>query len=120
MRDLINTQLSLLGVSYIDLYMLHSPLDGRVQPQTWKALEELYNEGMHIVCQFGQCLTVAGVLKSIGVSNFDSRELQQLLSSATVKPMLVQNKVDIYHYGKQLDNQGNCIVGDRVYVLICV
>lgn len=39
-------------------------------------------------------------------SNFGSAELRELVETAHIKPMVVQNKLDIYHYGKQLDNEG--------------
>jgi diketogulonate reductase-like aldo/keto reductase len=56
-------------------------------------------------------LYLEGVLKSLGVSNFDSNELKSLVGSAQrVKPMVVQNKMDVYHVGKQLDNRGDTLV----------
>eukprot|EP01038_Epipyxis_sp_PR26KG_P005727 gene5727-7910_t len=96
-KKLIHNQLLKLKVTYIDLYMLHSPIDDRdnLQSETWQALEDLYHEG---------------ILKSIGVSNFDSRELKNLVSRSAIKPMVVQNKFDVYHVGKQLDNQGDQLV----------
>jgi hypothetical protein len=48
------------------------------------------------------------------VSNFDGRELRLLVGTAKSKPMMVQNKLDVYHYGKQLDNKG------KGYFLFCV
>jgi diketogulonate reductase-like aldo/keto reductase len=95
-KALVQRQLRDLQTPYLDLYMLHSPLsDAALQADTWRALEELL---------------AAGVLRAIGVSNFDSVELQALMASATVKPMVVQNKVDVYHVAKQLDNRGDPIV----------
>lgn len=64
---------------------------------TWKALQELYQEG---------------ILKSIGLSNFGTRDLEMLLSFASIiiKPMVIQNKLDIYHVGKQIDVNGDNII----------
>src|SRR3954464_7325016 len=64
------------------------------QGQTWLALEELHK---------------AGILRAIGVSNFDGRELRLLVGTAKIRPMMVQNKLDVYHYGKQLDNKGDTL-----------
>lgn len=95
-KKLVQRQMKDLQVSYLDLYMLHSPLgEPQLQRDTWRALEELLQ---------------SGVLRAIGVSNFDSLELAALSKSAAVKPMVVQNKVDVYHVGKQLDNRGDPIV----------
>jgi D-xylose reductase len=118
-RELIQSQLDTMRLDYFDLYMLHSPLDKSfqviflyffklllftsnfklsilriIQGQTWLALEELNK---------------AGILKAIGVSNFDGRELRLLVGTAKSKPMMVQNKLDVYHYGKQLDNKGQLV-----------
>ena len=93
-KRLVKSQLEALQVDYIDLYMLHSPLQG-LQADTWRALEELYEQG---------------VIKALGVSNFDSHELRSLVQSSKVAPMVVQNKLDVYHVGKQLDNRADELV----------
>jgi len=95
-RRLVAEQLQHLQTTYIDLYMLHSPVQNKeVQAEMWRAMEDLYHEG---------------VFRAIGVSNFDGRELTNLVNTATVRPMVVQNKLDPYHVGKQLDNRGDNIV----------
>jgi diketogulonate reductase-like aldo/keto reductase len=90
-RNTVMRQLADLQVDYIDLYMLHSPLEHVLQDETWSELEQLYNEGL---------------IRALGVSNFDVRELNHLLSKAKVPPAVVQNKFDIYHQGKQFDATG--------------
>jgi diketogulonate reductase-like aldo/keto reductase len=89
---LIELQMQDLQVDYIDLYMLHSPMgDKRLQRETWAAMEDLYSNGK---------------IRALGVSNFDVVELKGLLATARVPPTVVQNKLDIYHIGKQMDGQG--------------
>jgi len=81
----IDGSLQKLGLDYIDLMIIHSP-----QPwtkfgdadryeegnrQAWKALEEAYQ---------------AGKLRAIGVSNFLQSDIENLLASCTVKPMINQ------------------------------
>ncbi len=58
-----------LGTDYIDLYLLHWPVEGRVE--AWLELEKLYKEGL---------------VKNIGVSNFTQAHLTELLEKATVVP----------------------------------
>lgn len=94
-QALVKEQLKHFQTDYIDLYMLHSPMNDKVQQETWKGLEELYDQG---------------IIKALGVSNFNGKELKKLISSSRIKPMVVQNKLDIYHVGKQLDNMGDDIV----------
>lgn len=94
-QQLVQSQLDDLQIDYFDLYMLHSPLEDRkVQEDTWKALESLHHTGK---------------IRALGVSNFDSRALQDLLQYAKVKPVVIENKLDVYHVGKQLDNRGDRI-----------
>lgn len=96
-RKLVLSQLAALRTDYIDLYMLHSPpQDGRVEAETWQALEQLVTEGK---------------ILSLGVSNYEPTELERLFGHPlTVRPSVVQNKVDPYHIGKQLDVSGDEIV----------
>uniref|UniRef100_A0A667X0G9 Zgc:110366 n=3 Tax=Myripristis murdjan TaxID=586833 RepID=A0A667X0G9_9TELE len=83
---------SRMGVEYLDLYLMHWP-DSRqpgrnnreVRAETWRALEELYKEG---------------VCRAIGVSNFLVHHLEQLKEDCTVVPHV--NQVE-YHPFQQPD-----------------
>jgi diketogulonate reductase-like aldo/keto reductase len=87
--------LGLLGLDYVDLYLIHWPgiYNGKAseaparRAQTWKALEELYSQG--------KC-------KSIGVSNYTITHMEQLLRDCKVKP--VANQVEFHPrlYQKEL------------------
>jgi methylglyoxal/glyoxal reductase len=70
--------LNKLGLDYIDLYLIHWPVEGKYK-DTWKALEKLYRDGK---------------VRAIGVSNFHIHHLKDLMSIAEVKPMV--NQVE-YH-----------------------
>jgi diketogulonate reductase-like aldo/keto reductase len=67
-----------LGVSYVDLYLIHWPVKGKYK-ETWKALEKLYKDG---------------VVRAIGVSNFQIHHLQDLMADSEVVPAV--NQVE-YH-----------------------
>ncbi|XP_068626096.1 aldo-keto reductase family 1 member B1-like [Battus philenor] len=92
-----------LNLEYVDLYLIHWPQaykeDGELFPvdesgkiqfsdvdyvDTWKALEPLQKEGL---------------VKSLGVSNFNSRQLARLLENAKIKP--VTNQVECHPYLNQ-------------------
>lgn len=81
----IEGSLQALGLDYIDMMLIHSP-----QPwmefgeadrffagnkEAWRALEDAYK---------------AGKLRAIGVSNFQKEDLENILSSCTVAPMVNQ------------------------------
>ncbi|CAD7083079.1 unnamed protein product [Hermetia illucens] len=88
------------GLDYIDMYLMHWPYayvyegdrvmfptdpSGEVKlsdvdyVDTWKAMEKLVG---------------LGLTKSIGVSNFNSKQLTRLLSAATIKP--VHNQIEAH------------------------
>ena len=97
-RSLVVRQLHDLGLQYFDLYMIHSPLSNKqIEEETWLALQDMYTEG---------------IIKSIGLSNYGSTDLTVLLNfrGLQVKPMVIQNKLDIYHVGKQIDPNGDHIL----------
>ncbi|CAG9789872.1 unnamed protein product [Diatraea saccharalis] len=102
-RGALQTTLSNLNLKYLDLYLIHWPLaykeEGDLFPSdennkiifsdvdyvdTWKAMEPLVNEGL---------------VKSIGISNFNSKQVERLLQHATVKP--VTNQVECHPYLNQ-------------------
>lgn len=96
MRAHVLRQLVSLGIDYIDLYYLHSPMDDNVMAKAWAALEVLRSEGK---------------VRALAVSNFDKGSLSFFNSEAgmRVQPAVLQNKFDLYHHGKQLDNVGEDI-----------
>ncbi|WP_342541206.1 aldo/keto reductase [Heyndrickxia sp. FSL K6-6286] len=72
------TSLKKLGLDYLDLYLIHWPVEGKYK-EAWRALETLYK---------------AGKIKAIGVSNFQTHHLEELMKDAEIKPMV--NQVE-YH-----------------------
>lgn len=88
----IDKSLQRMKLDYIDMMIIHSPqpwtkfrtddpyFEGNLE--AWKALEEAYK---------------AGKLRAIGVSNFEERDLNNLIVNGTVKPMV--NQV-LAHIGK--------------------
>lgn len=68
-----------------DLYLIHWPVKGKFKA-TWKALEELYDQGH---------------LTSIGVSNFHRHHLEDLMSNARIAPMV--NQIELHPRLQQSD-----------------
>jgi methylglyoxal/glyoxal reductase len=68
------TSLQKLGLEYLDLYLIHWPVEGKYK-DAWKALETMYKEGR---------------VKAIGVSNFQVHHLEDLISDAEIKPAVNQ------------------------------
>lgn len=84
-----------LGTDYIDLYLVHRPRPHKDIEGSWRAMEELYNEGK---------------IKAIGVSNFDADQLKELLSYAKVKPAVNQIETHVlfqqFAAQRDLNNMG--------------
>jgi diketogulonate reductase-like aldo/keto reductase len=79
-----------LGLGYVDLFLLHWPVSG-LRNGSWKALEELYKEGL---------------CRAIGVSNFMPKHLDELLADCDVVPMV--NQVELSPYLQQKDVVKKC------------
>ncbi|WP_376768625.1 aldo/keto reductase [Paenibacillus foliorum] len=72
------TSLNKLGLDYLDLYLIHWPVEGKFK-DAWRALETLYKDGR---------------VKAIGVSNFQVHHIEELMKEATIKPMV--NQVELH------------------------
>ena len=63
-----------LGTDYVDLYLIHWPVEGSSQ-ETWQVMEEVYQSGR---------------AKAIGVSNFLIHHLEDLLRECRIVPSVNQ------------------------------
>lgn len=81
----IETSLKLLGVDYIDLYLLHQPYGDYLG--AWKALEEAYQ---------------AGKIKSIGISNITVNLWNKFKDGMTVMPTVNQVEFNPFVQQKEL------------------
>ena len=95
----VNISLNNLGMDYVDLALIHWPFgvkegddpnpkdkDGNTifsdidYLETWKGLEDVHAKGM---------------VKSIGVSNFNHLQLERVIKNAKVKPVMNQVKIEL-------------------------
>jgi 2,5-diketo-D-gluconate reductase A len=81
-KKAFQTSLDKLGLDYLDLYLYHRPR-GDVKG-SWKAMEELYKDGK---------------IRAIGVSNFETRHLDELMSYAKIKPAV--NQIETHAFFQQ-------------------
>jgi len=75
-----------LGLDYVDLYLIHWPVEG-LRSETWKAMERLLEQG--------KC-------RAIGVSNYMTWHLKELLSHCSIIPAVNQVEFHPYLYLKDL------------------
>lgn len=97
-RRAFDASVQLLGVDYVDLYLIHWPVPEQDKyVETWKAVEEIYAEGR---------------AKTIGVSNFTVECLERLISETEVVPAV--NQIELHPYfsqrGMRAVNAGHGVV----------
>ncbi|MFC6181517.1 aldo/keto reductase [Lactiplantibacillus daowaiensis] len=76
----IDDSLQRLGLDYMDLYLLHQPYGDTMG--AWRALEEAYH---------------AGKIRAIGVSNFYADQLENLILTMAVKPVVNQIEINPWY-----------------------
>lgn len=80
------TSLERLELSHLDLYLIHWPVPAHdLYVETWKAFIELQSEGL---------------VRSIGVSNFQPAHLERLIAETGVTPSI--NQVELHPYFQQV------------------
>jgi methylglyoxal/glyoxal reductase len=89
--DAFEESIERLSTDYIDLYLIHWP-KGDLSVETWKAMEEIYQQGR---------------VKAIGVSNFLMHHLEDLLPHCRITPMV--NQVEFHPYLQQPALQQFCL-----------
>jgi len=83
----IDESLSRLDLGYIDLLLIHWPSPAQdLYLETWKAFEKVL---------------AGGLVRNIGVSNFQPRHLDRLMSNSEVKPVV--NQVELHPFFQQLE-----------------
>ncbi len=81
----INNSLRRLNMDYLDLYLIHQPY-GDVHG-SWRAMQEAYKEGK---------------LRAIGISNFQSDRVMDLVQFNEIKPAI--NQIEVNPFNHQDEN----------------
>jgi 2,5-diketo-D-gluconate reductase A len=74
-RATIDASLDALGVDRVDLWLIHWPPGGRAAPQVWEQFVQIQADGL---------------ARAIGVSNYDERQIDELISATGVTPAVNQ------------------------------
>ncbi|WP_088071252.1 aldo/keto reductase [Gottfriedia luciferensis] len=83
--DAFELSLKKLGLDYLDLYLIHWPVEGKFV-ESWKALETLYKNGK---------------VKAIGMSNFQIHHLKEVIANAEIMPMV--NQIELHPMLSQVE-----------------
>jgi diketogulonate reductase-like aldo/keto reductase len=90
--DACEISLGKMDLEYVDLYLMHWPVEGR-RLESWTAMEELLAKG--------KC-------RSIGVSNFLVNHLEELLEKARVVPAINQIEMSPYNFLQRKETLDLC------------
>jgi 2,5-diketo-D-gluconate reductase A len=81
-----DTSLSKLGLDYLDLYLMHQPMNDVYG--AWRAMQELNTQG---------------VIKAIGVSNFHPDRLVDIIVNSEIVPAV--NQIETHPYYQRAEDQ---------------
>lgn len=90
----LRTSLKKCGLDYIDLYLIHGPIGGpQKRADSWKAAVEGKAEGL---------------VRSIGVSNYGVRHLQEMVDAGVELPALNQVRCSWQNAGRRANHSFGC------------
>lgn len=83
--DAVDKTLERLGTDYIDLLLIHQPAGNYLAG--YRQMEKAYQEGK---------------VRTIGLSNFNRTQIEEILSQCKVRPAVLQTEVHPYNQEKEL------------------
>ncbi|MBE0678624.1 MAG: aldo/keto reductase [Bacteroidales bacterium] len=94
-----------IGLDYIDLYLIHAPWPWteigadytKENIEVWRAMEEFYESGK---------------TRSIGISNFNVKDINAILDTCHIRPMVNQIKLHISHTQEEIVS--HCVKNDII------
>ena len=93
-KEIITSSLKKLDAGYIDLMLIHSP---KPWPELFAGSDKTYYEENLAVWKAMEEAVDEGKIKSIGVSNFEINDIQNILEHCRIKPVVNQIRVHIGH-----------------------
>ena len=108
----LKKSLAALGLEYVDLYLVHSPV-GKLErsevnppPQDDGRMPLHYGTDLIAVWKEMERMVSLGLAKSIGVSNYNAKQLLKTVSNAKIPPAVLQ--VECHVYFQQLKMREVC------------
>lgn len=110
-----------LGLQNLDLYLMHSPMafqDGDILAPTDLEGRWIYDDVDYInTWRAMENLVEKGLVKNIGISNFNSEQVERLLANCKIKP--VTNQVECHPYLTQRKLSDLCKSKDITITAYC-
>lgn len=103
-RPKLEESLKSFQFDYIDLFLIHWPFAFKEDAELWPSEDKsAYSEIDYLETWQGmeECVT-SGLAKNIGVSNFNSEQMDRLLKNRMIKPVINQIEVNVNLNQKKL------------------
>ncbi|CAD0203821.1 unnamed protein product [Chrysodeixis includens] len=112
-QKFVDLQLHRLGMSYIDLYLIHVPFTFKCDPKTLTPIVQtngdyeldLSTDHVEIWKKLEECQQ-AGLIRNLGLSNFNEEQIENIIQNATFKPQVLQ--VELHAYFQQYKLRKYC------------
>ncbi|KAK4884359.1 hypothetical protein RN001_000630 [Aquatica leii] len=107
-KKFLKRSLENLQVDYIDLYLIHVPfgfkdIEGDLHPVTPEGEIDIDVATNHVgIWKEMERNVESGWVKSIGVSNFNIKQIQRILNNARIRPVSLQIELHAYFQQKEL------------------
>ena len=95
-RKACEESLRKLKLDYVDLYLIHYPTSIKLGKQFPLKKEDFIDVSIEETWREMEKLVEDGLVKSIGVSNFNIKQLEELMKIAKIKPVVNQVEFGIY------------------------
>ncbi|KAK3596216.1 hypothetical protein CHS0354_020526 [Potamilus streckersoni] len=112
LQSSLEDSLKKLQLDYVDLYLIHTPCslknkgDSELLPRDENGKLEIEHTDLVQTWSAMEALVEQGKTRSIGLSNFNSAQIERILENSQIKP--VMNQVECHAYMQQKELQKFC------------
>ena len=109
-KPALEKTLAELNLEYLDLYLIHWPISLEYEspdglfPKNEDGTMKYSNDSYIETWKAMEATVQAGMAKSIGLSNFNSRQINEVLDAATIRPAVLQVECHPYLTQEKLMN----------------
>ena len=88
----VEDTLNKFHTKYLDLVLVHWPTEEQITKETYRALEDLLDQGL---------------IKSIGISNYNQEQCERILNECRIKPQVNQIETHVYFQENKMNEYLN-------------
>ncbi|KAG8266037.1 hypothetical protein J6590_080382 [Homalodisca vitripennis] len=101
-REFLEKQLKALQLEYVDLYLIHHAVGYKYDSTIMSGSEGLDMQTDHVaVWKAMEDMVDAGLTKYIGLSNFNVKQIDNIVQNSRIKPSNLQIELHVYQQSKE-------------------